>query len=254
MTLNPVFYLAFHLPILSRMGLLTSLLTVSLAIAPSALADYRPSGNSPPPTSTGTTGTRGGCSGVDAPDLIAIAPYSHVGLTTSSHPTLVWYVPDSEAIPLELHVYEFDPTASTEEQRVLKVEMTSTPGMMSYTLPADQPGLESGRHYRWQVVLLCNPNRPASAAIADAEIQVAPMPTSLAVNLAEVTSPMERAEQYAEAGFWYDAIGAVVNADEPDASTLELSLLNNLAEIDASIDGGDRSLAIQQIIAVEHRL
>ncbi|MGF1480958.1 MAG: DUF928 domain-containing protein [Cyanophyceae cyanobacterium] len=222
-------------------------LTGALAVATVVRAEYRPPADQKPPTGR-TTGTvsRGGCDGSAETSLTALAPSSHVGQTGSPHPTFAWFVPDSQSYPLEFRLDRYD--ASGDRTRIQTVPLQSQPGMMVLSLPEDQPGLPSGS-YRWQVVILCNPNRPSSALVAEADIDVVEQPSALAEALSTTDDALARANLYAESGFWYDALGeALEAADGATTREFQRTLLADLAALEARAANDSQHDKLKQII------
>lgn len=222
---------------------LGSVLLLLLMNAAPAFAQYRPSGSSRPRSPTTTTGRRGGCSDSQTA-LTVLAPQNYVGQTASSHPTFAWYVPDEQPVMMEFHLYQY--TASDREL-IHKVEMQSQPGMMSLMLPTDHPGLQVGQQYLWQAVLLCNPNRPSGAIVAKAELTVLGLPSELEAALAQTDNPLQRADLYAEAGFWYDAFAEALQGSGTSAEVTQVSLLEDLSRSETT--NGVQHLQLQQVIA-----
>ena len=215
------------------------LLCLSLGITNSAFAEYQKPPNTqddaPDSRSTSISGIRGsgeGCSGTETTSLTALAPYTHIGQTTSTHPTFAWFVPDRQSYPVELQLSEYSPkSASGKGDTLFKVTLKSTPGIMSYSLPKNQLGLLSGQKYVWQVAVLCNPNRPSEDLLVSAEIIVVDAPTSLQKQLTTVSDSPAKANLYAEVGLWYDALAEVVRAK--DNSLAQKSIYELIEELTA---------------------
>jgi hypothetical protein len=119
-----------------------------------------------------------------------------------------------------------------------KVELETTPGLMQASSPTLQTTLEPGKYYLWQVVVMCNPNRPSSALTDEVMMQVVPQPAELDTALAQATSPQDRAQVFAEAGLWYDALAQVAAAQTPEAVAYRDALLQDLAELEANSSYG----------------
>lgn len=238
-----------------------AILLVLLALELPAWAGYIPPRRPSAPGGGGTTttGRRGGCQGDEAASLTALAPQSHVGQTISTHPTFAWYVPtlpatnatNSLSIPVEFQLYT--PTA-TGQQVIYETQLPGTSGIMSLSVPDDQPGLEVGKIYHWQVVLLCNPNRPSSALVTGAQIEVvdaSQFPELSQTDDLDTTDRSQQANRYAEAGLWYDAIAEAVRSPVTTAlQTVEQDLLTSLAQLEADNGQTDRSTQLQQIITL----
>ena len=239
---------------LTRAMLILSLVMISLSWATMTVAQpqYTPDPNSPPPKEpTDSTGSRGGCAGDTETKLTVLAPQSHVGQTASTHPTFAWFVPDSQPYPILFQLYEYD--ANGNRQLIKTINLQSSPGIMTLSLPEEESGLSVGERYRWQVVMLCNPNSPSSALVAEVEIDVVEMSPALKMALAATTNPIERTELYASAGLWYNALGEVLNSEDGRTREFTLSLLENLVELENSEavqNGSEQGKRLNQIIEV----
>lgn len=191
-------------------------------------AGYQPpSDPSAPSSGTSTAGTRGGCSGKVDGGLTALAPLSHTGQTTSTHPTFLWFVADTQAYPLEFRLYQ---QTSGRRQLLHKVKMQSQPGLMQVSLPTNQPALVPGKLYSWQVILSCNPNHPSGDSVAGATLQVVSMPSSVRSQLSSTKSASDRATVYSQNGLWYDAIAQVSQPNSTVPAKQLQSLLTDLAQ------------------------
>lgn len=213
--------------------LLTScILTLSLAIINAALAEYKqPPDQRAPRSSTSTTGSRGGCSGTRELPLTTLAPQKHVGQTVSNYPTFAWFVPDSQSFPMEFALYEYGSDGNIKS--VQKIPLTSSQGIMKLSLPKDKLGLTVGKRYLWQVAVLCKPNYPSSDLVATAEIEVVQMPPDLKQTLDATESPLKRADIYAKAGLWYDALGEALESTENSRlGEIASNLLEDLAKLE----------------------
>ncbi|MEG3899710.1 DUF928 domain-containing protein [Microcoleus sp. SVA1_B6] len=229
-------------------GIASLMLSVSLSLAPVALAKYTPPHNPSKPKETGTNTTRsGGCEGNSSARLTALVPFSHVGETISGHPTFTWFVPDRTSRPLQFRLF------SSTGQLLYRTEMQSQPGIMSVALPSNLPQLSIGQSYQWQVVLVCDPDDPSSNVVAAAEIQVVGSAASLQTQLAAAQTPQQRIDLYAESGLWYDAIAEARKASETSQNQAAvLELLDALASSEAE-PLKDWSERLRQIRAIEQQ-
>ena len=187
-------------------------IAVSIIFASVAVAEYKkPKTTSAPDSRTTTsTATRGGCINKDNNlDLTAIAPYSHVGQTVSTHPTFVWFVPDSEHFPLEFSLEEY--TSDSQLNTVYRQELDSKPGIMSLSLPQNLPDLRVGKKYRWKVVMRCTRYK---AVVTMAEIEVV-APTPELETASSNISDASIVDVYSSNGLWYNALETINTADSP---------------------------------------
>lgn len=244
-----------------------SILTLFLSVESAVYAGYKePSGQRAPRTNTDSSGSRG-CSEVAQLPLTTLAPQKHIGQTVSSHPTFAWFVPGSPEIKTEyleqavspyptlawflpvspeyktefsLHEYSSNGTITL----IKKIELKSSPGINKLSLPKDTPGLTVGKTYLWQVAVICNENYPSADLVRKAEIEVVPLPMNVKTSLDAVKNPLQRADIYAQAGLWYDALGEALTANGNSQSGKALtSLLENLAQI----EDADKSNYLRQI-------
>ena len=147
-------------PNLPKLILNLSLISI-LFYAPIAEAKYRPRRVKTYTGTTGTTGTRGICDNSKPQQrLTAIAPLSHIGETSSSTPSVTWFVPDSTSHSLILRLWD-------DNKIVGETPLESTSGLMTVPLPAT---LVPDRTYRWQISLICDPSRPSKNQVTHAFI------------------------------------------------------------------------------------
>ena len=161
----------------------------------------------------------------------------------SNYPIVAWFVPDSKSFPLEFSLYEYE---GNDEREIMRQNLQSKPGIMSLSLS----NLEVGKRYRWQVVLLGNPDRLSNSLIAEATIDVVAPLSTLKTKLDATNNSREKAIIYAESGFWYDAFGeTVAETEDAKSEDLMLSLLEDLARLEARLAGyRERSDRLEEIV------
>lgn len=136
-------------------------LCFSFVIAPIAEAAYKPGRQKPVPTGRRSdAGTTRGCSGGSLP-LTVLASRNYLGQTTQQRPTFAWFVPaDSASKSMRWAIYEWVPGSRPKVIRTLS--MQSTAGVMKLSPFAEnEPGLQPGKQYLWQVVIQCDPDNPS---------------------------------------------------------------------------------------------
>jgi hypothetical protein len=107
-------------------------------------------------------------------------------------------------------------------------------GTMQVEMPKDLPELATGKKYRWSVSLVRNSKRRSEDVFVQGWIERVPTTAELDKQLASATS-VKRAEIYAKAGLWYDALAAISQASNEapnDKSIVEerLSLLEQAGQ------------------------
>ena len=153
----------------------------------------------------------------------ALVPIENPVLTTDTHPTLLFYIPDAAD---EIHHGEFTLVTADEKSTIYSDRLTlpNTPGIVTIQLPqTTEYALQSGL-YHWYFKLYCQ---------TDASLQ-----TYVDVHgwVKKVSSTPEKQRQIinAEPQIWYDSLANVANnlAATPNNPTLQQQWLDLLKAID----------------------
>jgi Domain of Unknown Function (DUF928) len=198
------------------------LMGLSLVMAPVALAAYQPPRRlTPPRTQTTSAGVRvGEC----AKSPIALTPQSHIGQTTSTHPTFAWQIPDAKAYPVEFRLYRYG--VNDQKEFITQVNFDkSLQGIMTWKVPESEAGLDVESRYYWQVAIICKANDPSQDIYDDGELEVVTLSDQLKNQLNNNVDLIEQADLYARAGLWYDALAIVVGSPDPRSATLLQSMM-----------------------------
>ena len=181
-------------------------LSLTLIVTPAVLAGYAPGDQKPiPPERRSDGGTTRGCSGGGMP-LTVLASANYVGRTISRHPTFAWFVPsDSTSKSIKFTIYEWIPGAKPKQVRQMSLQ--SSPGIMKLSpFSNSELGLQQEKKYLWQVVINCDPDNPSGDLVSEANIEVIAMPAAVQSKLNKAVNSVEKANIYAEAGLWYNAL------------------------------------------------
>jgi hypothetical protein len=139
-------------------------------------------------------------------------PQEQTGFTTSDRPTFFWHL--SAPAPVVFTITQQGNPKPLLEQRL----ETATAGINEFRLPTSQPELKLSpdTKYRWSVQVVCN-QRFSQNVFVQAWIRREVLSPELATKLANATSDLQKAEIYAQAGLWYDVLGAMatVRATQP---------------------------------------
>lgn len=205
-----------------------------------AVAEYKKpqTASSPDAKTTTSAATRGGCLNQSNTDLTAIAPYSHVGQTISTHPSFTWFIPDGEYFPLEFQLEEYG--GDGQPQTVYRQTLSGQPGIMSLSLPEDLPGLTAGKKYLWKVIMRCTRYKSV-VTMAEVEV-VAPSPELISANQ-DPSGTEILFDLYSETGLWYDAIALALKAEDLQQMKLQNRLIQELAALET---GSSSDLVRQQ--------
>lgn len=227
-------------------SLAIALWCLSLGMIHPAQAEYKkpptPTGNDAPDAqTTSIAATRGVCNPAsNSPEqkansatLTALAPYSHVGQSSATHPTFTWYLPDQESYPMEFWLYEFDPTSyDGKGKQVYQAKLSSSAGIMTHALSKEQASLSPGKTYVWQVAVICNPNSPSQSLVINNRVKIVPVDPTITTQLnnSRDGDRLKKSDIYAQAGLWYDALAEVATMpNDPQAQDLTLKLISQLA-------------------------
>lgn len=156
-----------------------------------------------------------------------LVPQDHLGLTTSSNPTLLWYLPNKD---VEIMVFEL--RKAGEKEPIYAEQLQPSAGIIKMQLPKDKVKLEVGTEYNWSVSVPCIVERKRRKISVEAGIKrVAPTP-ELTQKLSQATTPQQKARVFAQQGYWYDALETLSSAftANPNQSTYAdiLSLLEQV--------------------------
>ena len=181
--------------------------------------DYKaPAGALGAPAVREAGGTRKGDGGL--PAVYVLAP-NHVALTTQAQPVLFWYqsAPSNAAFKLSLvEPKKPEPLVSASSDKADKS------GINALRLTDWKVTLQPGVEYRWNVALIPDKEHQSNAEVAQGVIKRIEPPPGLEEKLSKA-SMAERAEIYAQAGLWYDALQSIstaIAADPKDDSLHQL--------------------------------
>ncbi|MHC0067973.1 DUF928 domain-containing protein [Nostoc sp. UIC 10890] len=174
-----------------------------------------------------SAGGRRGCeiinqsAGVQKKQLTALVPVYEQkdsafvwGLTTTSHPTLWFYVPYLPTVNAEFALQ--DETRKIVYQT--PISLSGTPGIVSISLPSTTPPLEIGKRYHWYFNIYCQPQQPP--IFIHGWIQRKAL-NSAVQNLLNKATPQERVSLYASNEYWYDALTAAAELRRQDQKNTE---------------------------------
>lgn len=196
-------------------------LTLLLTISPSVFAGYTPPPDQKRSSEYSKPGGRRGCNTSKIP-LTIIAPKKYVAHTVSSHPTFAWYSSDSQ--PVEFRLFKFDKNGEPE-QLGSPIESKGEPGIKTYSLPKNQPGLTIGETYLWQVAIKC----PQGVLLSRSEFIVVPLLDKLSEKIAKTPNQIDKVDLYSQSSLWYDAFAEALKLAQDKG--LDQPLLNLLQEV-----------------------
>jgi hypothetical protein len=133
--------------------------------------------------------------------LIALLPQSFYGTTVSERPTILVYLPTSNA---EEAVFSLkDETGNTQYQMTIPIALKA--GVIAVKLPADAPTLAVGKNYHWFLAVKVDGQLSPSTPYVDGWIQRI-QPTAELATAMQQKDALKRAAAFGKNGVWYDCV------------------------------------------------
>ncbi len=170
--------------------------------------------------------------GFSARTLTAVLPKSKQGLTVSSHPTFLLYVPPTSAAEARFILQDdSNPNRVSEIYETtfaLPKELTETGGLVRIEMPENLPELEIGKTYTYYATLICSTGDSGGINYDQGSITRVEVPENIArVQGNQALSPeqslWQQAILYAESGIWLDTVNSLISLMEyePDNQVLQ---------------------------------
>ncbi|NDJ24828.1 DUF928 domain-containing protein [Nostoc sp. B(2019)] len=156
--------------------------------------------------------------------LIALLPQSFYGTTVSERPTVMVYIPASDAQEAVFSLK--DETGKTQHQMTIPVAgktgaMSTTGFAYAIKLPADAPALAVGKNYQWFLALKIDGQLSPSTPYVDGWIQRI-QPSAELTTAMQQQDALKRATAFGKHGVWYDCVAtlAALHAEQPNNATV----------------------------------
>jgi hypothetical protein len=136
--------------------------------------------------------------------VVALSP-AHTGLTTTSQPSLFWYVSEPVSIRVEITINDESSVRPVLEKTLIK---PAKAGIQRLELSDLNIRLLPGIEYQWFIAIVVDPEHRSKDIVDTAIIQVIERSEELSQKLAGV-SGIEVPAAFAEEGIWYDALAEI---------------------------------------------
>jgi Domain of Unknown Function (DUF928) len=149
--------------------------------------------------------------------IIALLPQNFYGTTVSERPTILVYVPASNA---EEAVFSLkDETGNTQYQMTIPVPLKA--GVMAVKLPADAPALAVGKNYHWFLAVKLDGQLGPNTPYVDGWIQRI-QPNAELATVMQQKDALKLAAAFGKHGVWYDCVEtlAALHGAQPKNVTL----------------------------------
>ncbi|MDZ8053159.1 MAG: DUF928 domain-containing protein [Aulosira sp. ZfuVER01] len=149
--------------------------------------------------------------------LIALLPQNFYGTTVSERPTILVYLPASNA---EEAVFSLkDEAGNTQHQ--MTIPIAGKAGVIAVKLPANAPALAVGKNYQWFLAVKVDGQLGPSTPYVDGWIQRI-QPTAELAAAMQQEDALKRAAAFGKNGVWYDCVAtlAALHTTQPNNVTL----------------------------------
>jgi hypothetical protein len=168
------------------------------------------------------SGSRG-CQG-NAVDITPLIPTNHTPTTISTHPNFLFSVKSEPKFPVRFTLVEPGVAKPLWEKELI----VSRAGIMSVSIP-ENVNLKTNKEYVWNLVVVCNPNRPSENYYIRASVKRVSPSQELVQEIDSAKSHELQASILARAGIWYDAIYTSYQGQkEPDSMSYFKQLLSQI--------------------------
>jgi hypothetical protein len=179
---------------------------------------------------------------IPLPTIDLLAPDGHTGLTANPTPTLYFFVSQPITWPTQFTI-----STPAQTRPILEVDIPAPREAGVYSLRTGDyhVRLDPGVLYTWSVSVILNPKARSRDIVASASlIRAVPDPAIEAA--LRTAAPNHRAGLLAQAGLWYDAVGAAADISALDRHAALDMLMNEVglvepAKYDRQNASGNRS-------------
>jgi hypothetical protein len=149
--------------------------------------------------------------------LIALLPQSFYGTTIAERPTVLVYLPASNAQEAVFSLK--DEVGNTKYQTTIPV--AGKAGVIAVKLPANAPALALGKNYQWFLALKVDGTLSPSTPYVDGWIQRI-QPTAELATAMQQQDLLKRAATFGKNGVWYDCVAtlAALHTTQPNNAAI----------------------------------
>jgi hypothetical protein len=185
-------------------------------------------------------GATRGCS-TQGPHLLLV-PEANKVLTASSNPTFYWYLPPNNAAAVEFSLRDAEDRELYNTRYLLgddSLNQKDSGRIMGLQLPISDSfgGLEIGKEYIWEVVVICELDNPSYQNGAIGVVERIAITNDLR-NKLQNSSVEEQLGLYIDANLWYETVNMMINLrrikpDDPEVESAWNKLMDsiNLPEV-----------------------
>jgi len=159
--------------------------------------------------------------------VTALLPEGNSGTTLSERPTILAYVPATNA---RQAMFSLKNQNKKTHYRTT-VSLSGQAEIIAVQIPDDAPALKAGETYKWYLALECEgslrPSNPIEGRIERIE------PNSELLSAQQANDPLMQAESYGAAGVWYDTVATIARLRQ--AQPTDTTIAQHWQELLASV-------------------
>ncbi|AFY34688.1 DUF928 domain-containing protein [Calothrix sp. PCC 7507] len=156
-------------------------------------------------------------SATEAAALIALLPENFYGTTVSERPTILVYLPESNAQEALFSLK--DEVGNMQYQ--MKIPVAEKTGVIAIKLPANAPALAIGKNYQWFLALKVDGTLSPSTPYVDGWVQRIQPSAELATAMQD-QDVLKQAIAFGKNGVWYDCVATLAAAYTAEPSNANL--------------------------------
>lgn len=178
-----------------------------------------------------SAGTRGNCFQAGQ-FLIPLTPTDkEAQRTTAEHPTFFFYIPQT-SVPVQALEFVLQDDENSDPLYKETFKPAGQTGIVSVSLPANQPSLQIGKEYTWTFSMICDSRNRDKDSYIEGKI-VRSQDENLSLQLKQPSTDLDRAVLFATAGFWEDSLRTLANLrrqrpNDPEVQKYWEDLLNSV--------------------------
>lgn len=158
----------------------------------------------------------------------ALLPASTQGLTAASHPTILAYLPETDAQKVFFSWRE----ENNQDHYQAILPIANRGGIISLNLPENAPPLEVGKNYQWAIAIMCDDRLQPDSPMVQGQVQRVELASAIESRLDNDIS-LNNAALYGETGLWYEMLAtlAQLKIAQPNNQDLALNWSNLLSSV-----------------------
>jgi Domain of Unknown Function (DUF928) len=181
--------------------------------------------------STTVRGTQNETSLTASLTMLGLMPQSFYGTTIAAHPTILVYLPASDAQEAVFSLKDEDRNL----RYYVTLPMSGEAGVYAFRLPTDVPALAVNANYQWFVALKREGSLTPSSPFVEGwikRIEASPQLTASLLALSE-GDLLAQAKTLGGAGVWYDTVAALalLRSQQPESETIASHWLELLTSV-----------------------